>query len=143
MIQTNLIGPFALARLAAEQMKANGGSIVNVSSIAGYRATARLPAAGYTASKAGLIGLTRELGTQWARYGIRVNALAPGFFPTEMTAELIPEDRGEPEWLVSSIPLARVGRSGELDESLIFLLSERSSYMTGQTIVVDGGLTAR
>jgi NAD(P)-dependent dehydrogenase (short-subunit alcohol dehydrogenase family) len=143
VIQTNLVGPFSLARLAAEQMKERGGSIVNVASIAGFRATEQLPAAAYTASKTGLVGLTRELGTQWARYGIRVNALAPGFFETEMTAGLFAGDAGEPEWLSASIPLRRSGEPGELDAALIFLLGEGSSYMTGQTIVVDGGLTAR
>lgn len=143
VIQTNLVGPFSLARLAAEQMKERGGSIVNVASIAGFRATEKLPAAGYTASKAGLVGLTRELGAQWARYRIRVNALAPGFFETEMTAGLFGDGTGEPEWLNTSIPQRRTGAPGELDAALIFLLGEGSSYMTGQTIVIDGGLTAR
>jgi NAD(P)-dependent dehydrogenase (short-subunit alcohol dehydrogenase family) len=143
VIQTNLVGPFSLARLAAEQMKAYGGSIVNVASIAGLRATEQLPAAAYTASKAGLVGLTRELGAQWARYRIRVNALAPGFFETEMTAGLFSGETAEPEWLNASIPQRRTGAPGELDAALIFLLGDGSSYMTGQTIVIDGGLTAR
>jgi NAD(P)-dependent dehydrogenase (short-subunit alcohol dehydrogenase family) len=143
VVQTNLVGAFSLARLAADRMKDAGGSIVNVASIAGYRATDRLPAAGYTASKAGLVGLTRELGAQWARYRIRVNALAPGFFETEMTEGLFDDAGNEPDWLNLSIPMRRTGAPGELDAALVFLLGDGSAYVTGQTIVVDGGLTAR
>jgi hypothetical protein len=143
VIQTNLVGPFSLARLAAERMKEHGGSIVNIASINGFRATDRIPAAGYTASKAGLVGLTRELGAQWARYGIRVNAVAPGFFESEMTEALFTGRAEGPDWLTESIPLRRTGKAGELDDAVLFLLSDGSSYMTGQTIVIDGGLTAR
>jgi NAD(P)-dependent dehydrogenase (short-subunit alcohol dehydrogenase family) len=141
VLQTNLVAPFSLAKHTARSMKERGGSIVNVASIAGLRAT-RLPAAAYTASKTGLVGLTRELATQWGRHGIRVNALAPGWFPTEMTEGLF-GDGGDPEWISSATPLGRSGRSGELDTALVFLLDPASSFVTGQTIVVDGGLTAR
>jgi NAD(P)-dependent dehydrogenase (short-subunit alcohol dehydrogenase family) len=140
IIELNLIAPFALAQLAAQQMKSRGGAIVNIASIAGFRATP-LPTAGYTASKAGLIGLTRELATQWARYQIRVNAVAPGWFETELTGPLF-ESGTPPDWIVAAAPLRRAGRAGELDAAVTFLLSDQSSYVTGHTLVVDGGLTA-
>lgn len=140
MLDLNLVAPFALSQLAARHMKNSGGSIVNVSSIAGMRATP-LPTAGYTAAKAGLIGLTRELATQWARYNIRVNAVAPGWFSTELTGPLF-EDQTTPDWIVNATPLRRAGATDELDGAVNFLLSDQSTYVTGHTLVVDGGLTA-
>jgi NAD(P)-dependent dehydrogenase (short-subunit alcohol dehydrogenase family) len=111
---------------------------VNVSSILGLT-TAGLPQAAYSASKAGLIGLTRDLAQQWSgRKGIRVNALAPGFFPSEMTAQYTKD------YIESQMPrvlLSRFGEPVELASALIFLASDASSYITGQTIVVDGGVT--
>jgi len=142
VIDVNLIVPFALARDAAAVMKtqAGRGTIVQLASTNGIGSTHFLPVAGYVASKAGVIGLTRELALQWARYGIRVNAIAPGMFPSEMTTQLVdnPELRASFE---ATIPLRRVGREGELDGVLAFLASDASSYVTGQTYVVDGGLT--
>ena len=140
IIEINLVAPFVLAQLTAQQMKSRGGAIVNIASIAGFRATP-LPTAGYVASKAGLIGLTRELATQWARYEIRVNAVAPGWFETELTSPLF-EGGTTPEWIVAATPLRRAGRAGELNAAVTFLLSDQSSYITGHTLVVDGGLTA-
>lgn len=142
VLEVNLVAPYALSLLAAAEMrKTGGGAIVNVASIAGMRALHRIPEAGYAASKAGLINLTRELAAQWGRYSIRVNAIAPGQFETEMTGELF--DGGEtPEWVRERTPLGRAGRPGELDGSLLMLLHPASSYITGQTIAVDGGVTA-
>ena len=140
LLDLNLVAPFALSQLAAQEMKSDGGSIVNIASIAGFRATP-LPTAGYTASKAGLIGLTRELATQWARYEIRVNAVAPGWFETELTGPLF-ETGAPPEWMSAATPLRRAGRTGELDGAVTYLLSDQSSFVTGHTLVVDGGLTA-
>jgi len=140
----NLVAPYALARLAAGHMReAGGGAIVNVASVMGLRTIGEIPDAAYVASKAGLIGLTRELASQWARYGIRVNAVAPGFFASEMTADLGADADGFPDWLTAQIPLARGGRSGELDEAICFLLGAGSSYVTGHVLSVDGGMAVR
>jgi NAD(P)-dependent dehydrogenase (short-subunit alcohol dehydrogenase family) len=140
IVNLNLIAPFVLAQLAASQMKSRGGAIVNVASISGFRSLSP-PLASYVASKAGLVGLTRELANQWARYGIRVNAVAPGWFETELNAALF-DDGEAAEWIVADIPLRRTARPGELDGAVTFLLSDQSSYVTGHTLVVDGGLTA-
>ena len=109
----------------------------------GVRSLGEVPDAAYVASKAGLIGLTRELASQWGRYGIRVNAVAPGFFASEMTSELGEDAESFPDWLTSQTPLRRGGRPGELDDSILFLLGERSSFVTGHVLTVDGGLAVR
>jgi NAD(P)-dependent dehydrogenase (short-subunit alcohol dehydrogenase family) len=119
-----------------------GGSIVNIASAAGLQSLPYLPQAGYTASKAGAIGLTRELAAQWARYGIRVNAIAPGGFSSEMTADVFEEDGAFGPMIKAHVPLARSGRTGELDTLVLALLHPSTSYVTGQTIAVDGGMTA-
>lgn len=141
-IEVNLVAPFAIAQAAAHMMRAGGGgAILNISSVAALQSSAAVPDAGYTASKAGLSGLTRELATQWARYGIRVNALAPGAFTTEMTADFWDHGRGA-AFLQSDVPLRRAGRLSELDGVLVTLMDPRNGYLTGQTIAVDGGVTA-
>jgi len=86
--------------------------------------------------------LTRELALQWARRGIRVNALAPGYFETELTGEMIADPKGL-AWITRNTPLGRPGKPGELDGALLFLASDASSFVTGATLVVDGGWTAR
>jgi NAD(P)-dependent dehydrogenase (short-subunit alcohol dehydrogenase family) len=142
-LDVNLVAPFALSCLAAEQMRAGGGgSIVNIASVMGTRSIDQLPNAPYVASKAGLIGLTRELASQWARHGIRVNALAPGFFASEMTDGLV-DGESAPVWLTGRTPQGRVGRAGELDSALLFLLGPGSSFVTGHVLTVDGGFAAR
>jgi NAD(P)-dependent dehydrogenase (short-subunit alcohol dehydrogenase family) len=143
VLEVNLVAPFELACLAAAAMrKTGGGSIVNIASVMGVRSIDQAPDAAYVASKAGLIGLTRELASQWGRHGIRVNALAPGFFASEMTEGLISPE-GAPEWLRAQTPLQRTGRAGELDEPLLFLLGPGSAFVTGQVLLVDGGLATR
>lgn len=145
-LEINLVAPFALCQLAASAMRRRDGggrSIVNVASIAAYRSLAPMPEASYAASKAGLVALTRELASQWGRHGIRVNGLAPGFFPSEMTDGLIAADGDAPAWLGDSTPLGRVGRPGELDGATVFLLSDAASYVSGHVLAVDGGLLTR
>ena len=103
-----------------------GGAIVNVASVMGMKSIGEIPDAAYVASKAGMIGLTRELASQWGRYGIRVNALAPGFFASEMTAELGDDPAAYPDFLLSRTPLGRGGLPGELDAAALFLLGPAS-----------------
>jgi NAD(P)-dependent dehydrogenase (short-subunit alcohol dehydrogenase family) len=144
VLDVNLVAPYALSCLVAGHMRAGGGrSIVNVASVMGLRSIAEIADAAYVASKAGLIGLTRELASQWGRYGIRVNAVAPGFFASEMTAELGSDADSFPEWLTAQIPLGRGGRQGELDQAVMYLLGSDSSFVTGQVLTVDGGMATR
>jgi NAD(P)-dependent dehydrogenase (short-subunit alcohol dehydrogenase family) len=143
VIAINLVAPFALAQRAARAMVASGegGSIVNIASVLGLVGSGTIPQAGYAASKGGIVNLTRELAAQWARHGIRVNALAPGWFETEMTAEMLSGERGR-EWVARRTPMARHGREGELDGALLFLAAPASAYVTGQVLAVDGGWTS-
>ncbi len=144
VLDLNLTAPFALSCLAAARMRATGGgSIVNIASVMGLRSIAEIPDAAYVASKAGVIGLTRELASQWGRHGIRVNAVAPGFFASEMTAELGDDPEAFPEFLLARTPLHRGGRAGELDEAVLFLLGAGSSFVTGHVLSVDGGMSVR
>ncbi|MHB8695572.1 MAG: SDR family NAD(P)-dependent oxidoreductase [Solirubrobacteraceae bacterium] len=144
VIDVNLVAPYALSCLAAEQMRdGSGRSIVNVASVMGLRSIPQIADAAYVASKAGLIGLTRELASQWGRYGIRVNAVAPGFFASEMTAGLGQDADGFPSWLTEQIPLGRGGRPGELDQAILYLLGPGSSFVSGHVLTVDGGMATR
>ncbi|MFM7355757.1 MAG: SDR family NAD(P)-dependent oxidoreductase [Actinomycetota bacterium] len=136
VIDVNLMGAYWMAQAFAKANK-DGGVIVNISSILGIKPQG-LPQAAYASSKAGLIGLTRDLAAQWTgRKKIRVNALAPGFFPSEMSDEL-PKDMVE--MLKMLTPAARLGEPEELAATLIWLVSDASSYVTGITVPVDGGL---
>jgi NAD(P)-dependent dehydrogenase (short-subunit alcohol dehydrogenase family) len=142
VLEVNLVAPFELSCLAVAAMRGTGGgSVVNIASVMAFRSVDPFPDAAYVASKAGLVGLTRELASQWGRHGVRVNALAPGFFASEMTAGFLEPE--PPDWLVGATPLRRVGASGELDDALVFLLGPGSGFMTGQVLVVDGGLATR
>ncbi len=141
LIEINLVSVMVLAQLAGQAMLAGGnGSIVNVASILGLVAPGDTAMAGYTAAKAGVIGMTRNLAAEWGRRGVRVNALAPGYFPTDMTEGL--EHPGAIKRIERRTLLGRVPRLDELDGALLFLASDASSYVTGQTLVVDGGWTA-
>lgn len=141
VLALNLAATFTGCREAARVMLPAGrGSIINIASIAGFGSLSdRYPMAAYVASKTGVVGLTRELGAQWAARGVRVNAIAPGWFPTEMTGEL--RDQEQVRWIERRTPGGRPGRLEELDGTLLFLASDASSYVVGQTIAVDGGWT--
>ena len=140
VIDVNLTGCFLMAQaVGREMLKAESGSIINIASIAGLTSSANGPFyAGYAASKAGLIGLTRELAASWGRKGIRVNAIAPGFFHSRLADAVIDIYEGS---IRENNVIPRVGRAGELKGVAVFLASDASSYITGQTIVVDGGMT--
>ncbi|MGV0050662.1 SDR family NAD(P)-dependent oxidoreductase [Mycobacterium colombiense] len=138
VIDINLNGCYWAAQSCARRMEP-GSSIMNISSVLGL-IKSYAPQAAYAASKAGLIGLTRDLAQQWSgRRGIRVNAIAPGYFVSEMTAE-IPEDQllG---FIRQTSPLGRLGMQHELDAAVVFLASDASSYITGSTLAVDGGMS--
>ncbi|WP_155059693.1 SDR family NAD(P)-dependent oxidoreductase [Streptomyces blattellae] len=143
VLAVNLVAPFHLARLLAEAPESGQTrSVVNVASVLGLVSAAPLGGAAYTASKAGLIGLTRELAGQWGSSGVRVNALAPGWFPSEMTDGLFADERSR-RWVERGTMLGRGGEQQELDGALLYLASDASSYCTGQVLTVDGGWTAR
>jgi NAD(P)-dependent dehydrogenase (short-subunit alcohol dehydrogenase family) len=137
VIDVNLNGCYWMAQACGRVMQP-GSSIVNISSVLGLT-TAGLPQAAYAASKSGLIGLTRDLAQQWTgRKGIRVNAIAPGFFASEMTEQYPP---GYLEQQQARIPAGRQGEGVELAATLVWLVSDAAGYVTGQTVAVDGGMT--
>jgi len=140
VLNVNLTGCFLFAQIVGREMlKHSSGSIINITSIAGLKSSANGPFyAGYVASKAGLIGLTRELAASWGRRGIRVNAIAPGFFHSRLADYVI--DIYERSIQENNV-IPRIGQEGELKGAAVFLASDASSYITGQTIVVDGGMT--
>jgi gluconate 5-dehydrogenase len=140
VIDINLTGAFLFAQAAGRDMLTRQwGRIINVASISGLHASVNGPHyAPYAASKAGLMGLTRELAASWGRQGIRVNAIAPGFFHSRLADGAI--EVTEPS-IKASCPIPRVGEAGELKGVAVFLAADASNYITGQTIVVDGGRT--
>lgn len=139
-VDTNLKGAFLMANAVARHMLRlkHGGSIVNVASILGLRAAGRV--APYAASKAGLVNLTRALAVEWARHGIRVNALAPGYIETDINRDFLSSPAGQA--MAKKIPQRRFGRPEDLDGPLLLLCSPASAFMTGAVIVVDGGQSA-
>jgi gluconate 5-dehydrogenase len=142
VLDTNLTGAWILSQEVCKVMveQGEGGRIINIASIAGLKGESpqRLSAIGYSASKAGLIGLTRTLASHMAEHNILVNAICPGFFPTRMTRGVLAE-RGDQ--IAEGAPLQRLGRPGEIKGVAVFLASPASSYITGQAIAVDGGTT--
>ncbi len=142
VVEVNLVAPFALAQATAREFVASGrgGSIVNIASQYGLVGV-NAGISAYAASKGGLVNLTRHLAVEWARLGIRVNAIGPGYFPTEMTTDVF--DGGVSEaWLRRTSPIGRGGAVHELDGALLYLASDASSYTTGAILAVDGGWTA-
>jgi NAD(P)-dependent dehydrogenase (short-subunit alcohol dehydrogenase family) len=141
VVEVNLTALFHLCQASFGPMVASGGgTIVNVASILGLVGGTPVKQAGYCASKGAVVNLTRELGAQWARKGVRVNAIAPGWFRSEMTAVMWGDDASE-AFVERGTPMGREGREHELDGALLFLASDASSYVVGQTLAVDGGWT--
>jgi NAD(P)-dependent dehydrogenase (short-subunit alcohol dehydrogenase family) len=140
VVDTNLKGAWLVAQAVGEHMARmkQGGSIVNIASVLGLAGTAQVPA--YCASKGGLINLTRALAQEWARDGIRVNALAPGYVETDINRDFLVSAAGEA--LRKRVPLRRFGRPEDLDGALLLLASAAGRYITGSVLVVDGGQTA-
>ncbi|MCU0311368.1 MAG: SDR family oxidoreductase [Acidimicrobiales bacterium] len=143
IMDVNLDAVVRLSQLVGRRMlDAGAGSIVNVASIFGTVASSPINEASYVASKHAVVGLTRQLGTEWIRRGVRVNALAPGWFRTEM-AEVMFNDPASIEYVRRNTPAGRGGEPHELDGALLFLASDASTYVTGHVLAVDGGWTAR
>ncbi|HEU5151469.1 MAG TPA: SDR family oxidoreductase [Iamia sp.] len=143
VVDVNLNGLFRLTQLVAGPMIERGrGSIVNVASMLGSVAAAPIKQASYCASKGAVVNLSRELGCQWGRKGVRVNALAPGWFPSEMTEDMW-SDESSIAFVRQHCPMGRRGEVHELDGALLFLASDASTYVTGSVLTVDGGWTAR
>jgi NAD(P)-dependent dehydrogenase (short-subunit alcohol dehydrogenase family) len=142
-VEVNLTAVWHLSKLAGVHLVAQrSGSIVNVASMLGLVGSTPVKQAHYTATKGGVVNLTRELALQWARKGVRVNALCPGWFPSEMTAGM-DTDEGSQQYIRANSPIPRMGELWELDGPLLLLASDASPFLTGQVLVVDGGWTAR
>jgi NAD(P)-dependent dehydrogenase (short-subunit alcohol dehydrogenase family) len=143
VVEVNLTGVFLFSQAAGRAMIAagSGGSIVNIASVAGLRGSppGAMDAVAYSASKGGVISFTRDLAHKWAQHGIRVNAIAPGWFPSDMSNVLL-ERHGDR--FLETIPLRRFGGPEDLKGAIAFLASPASGYVTGQTLVVDGGQSA-
>lgn len=141
ILAVNLTGVFLCnRRFGALMLEQGSGSIVNVASVLGVVGAGQIPQASYTASKGGVVNMTRELAAQWARRGVRVNAIGPAWFESEMTEEMFASDQAL-RWIRRKTPMGRPGRGEELAGPVVFLASEASSYVTGQTLLVDGGWT--
>jgi len=142
-VEIDLVAPYGVARAAAAWAigASHPLSIINVGSVLGTVGGGKLRVPGYAAAKGGIHNLTRELASEWARKGIRVNAIAPGWFETEMNSEMFADDRSS-AYMDDGAPMGRSGIDGELDGALLLLASDTSSFMTGAIIPVDGGWTA-
>ncbi|QQE77569.1 SDR family oxidoreductase [Alicyclobacillus sp. SO9] len=143
VIQTNLTGTFLMSQATARHMKEQGrGKILNIASTAGLSGTPPevLDAVGYNASKGGVVMLTKDLAVKWARYNIYVNAIAPGFFPTKMTKDVLQANQ---EAIINAVPLRRLGGERDLQGAALYFASAASDYTTGQVLSVDGGALAQ
>jgi NAD(P)-dependent dehydrogenase (short-subunit alcohol dehydrogenase family) len=136
-MDTNLKGAFLVAQAVARDMADNGrgGAIVNIASVLGIRVAGNVSS--YAVSKAGLVQLTKALALEWARHGIRVNALCPGYFETDLNRDFFASEAGKS--LIQRIPQRRLGKPENLDGPLLLLCSDAGAYMTGTVLAVDGG----
>jgi NAD(P)-dependent dehydrogenase (short-subunit alcohol dehydrogenase family) len=142
-MEVNVTAVWHLSKLAgAHMVEQRSGSIINLGSVLGFVGSTPVKQVHYVASKGAVINMTKELALQWARKGVRVNALCPGWFPSEMTEGMDTEEGGLP-WIRANSPIPRFGEEHELDGPLLLLASDASSFMTGTSIVVDGGWLAR
>lgn len=142
VLEINTTAVWHMAKLCAPSMIANGGgSIVNVASMLGHVGGTPVKQSNYCASKGAVVNMTRELALQWARKGIRVNALCPGWFPSEMTEPM--QDERSQEFIRANSPIPRMGEPHELDGAFLLLASPAGTFLTGQSVIVDGGWTAR
>jgi NAD(P)-dependent dehydrogenase (short-subunit alcohol dehydrogenase family) len=143
VMEVNVTAAWHLAKLAREALIADGGgAIVNVASMLGQVGSTPVKQASYCASKGAMVNMTRELALQLARRGVRVNALCPGWFPSEMTAGM-ESDQGAQRYIDTNTPMRRMGEPHELDGAMLLLATPAGSFITGQTLTVDGGWTAR
>jgi NAD(P)-dependent dehydrogenase (short-subunit alcohol dehydrogenase family) len=141
VLDVNVTGAFlCLQKCGRAMLEAGRGSIVNIASMLGVVGVGRIPQAAYTASKGAVVNMTRETAAQWARKGVRVNAIAPGWFPSEMTGDMFDDERSM-NFVRRHTPMGRAGEPDELLGALLLLASDAGSFMTGQTLVVDGGWT--
>lgn len=142
VVDVNLTGVFLVAKHAGALMKEQQfGRVINIASMYGLVANSAFTVANYHATKGAVVNLTRALAAEWAKYNITVNAIGPGFFESEMTGDFIDTNDFQ-QYVAISCPMKRVGKAGELNTTLLFLADKASSYITGQTIAVDGGWTA-
>jgi gluconate 5-dehydrogenase len=140
VIDTNLTALFFCAQCVGRQMLRQGsGKIVNIASIYGISASSYVSQASYVTSKAGVLGLTRELAVEWAPRGLQVVALAPGFFRSDQTIWAFEQNKELGEKLLAKVPMGRMGRLEELEGTIVYLASSASDYMTGQALILDGG----
>lgn len=144
VVAVNLDGVFLCAKHVGQQMLARGeGRIVNVSSMSGFDVNVPQKQASYNTTKAGVRMLTQSLAVEWGDRGIRVNAIAPGYMRTDLVDEVLAENPEMEETWLENTPIGRLGRPEELKELVVYLASDASSYMTGSTVVIDGGYTSR
>lgn len=142
VLEINTTAVWHMAKLCAPSMIDNGGgSIVNVASMLGHVGGTPVKQSNYCASKGAVVNMTRELALQWARKGIRVNALCPGWFPSEMTEPM--QDERSQQFIRANSPIPRMGEPHELDGAFLLLASPAGTFLTGQSVIVDGGWTAR
>lgn len=140
VIQTNIGGVFLCSQIVGREMLKQGyGKIINIASMYSFVGASYVPQVSYTTSKAGVLGMTREMAVEWAPKGVQVMALAPGFFRSDQTIWAFEQNKELGDKLLARVPMGRMGRLEELEGTIVFLASEASGYMAGQTLTLDGG----